>query len=225
MWGKHWLYHARLRAFELDLEGRAVNEGRAKRRASQQQKKNMQKQSLRSKGSQVGVVPRNALTSGQRAGACWIYPVWPVSSSSGHSPAVHEWLPDLEKLEAEEYQKHEFRQSSVQENYRRRGGGWAAHREDCSDWPCLSSSKYSLLEGFLPSFLSSLPLSLPPSFRHLSRTSHVPGIVLGPGDTEMLGQVVGVEGYQNNLVPRSSSWSKEACLCAEQGFRTCSLER
>ena len=115
------------------------------------------------RGSQVGVVTRNALMSGQQAGACWIYPVWCVSSSSGHSPAVHEWLPDLEKLEAEEYQKHEFRQSSVQENNRRGGGGWAAHREDCSDWPCLPSSKYSLQEGFLPSFLSFLPLSLPPS--------------------------------------------------------------
>ncbi|XP_060265407.1 low-density lipoprotein receptor-related protein 8 isoform X14 [Ovis aries] len=80
-------------------------------------------------------------------------------------------------------------------------------------------------DSFLPFLPSPLPPSLPPSFRHLSRTNHVPGIVLGPGDTEMLGQVVGVEGYQNHLVSRSSSWSKEACLCAEQVFRTCGLER
>jgi len=79
-------------------------------------------------------------------------------------------------------------------------------------------------DSFLPSFPSFPSPSLPPPFRHLSRTNHVPGIVLGPGDTEMLGQVVGVEGYQNHLVPRSSSWSKEACLCAEQVFRTCGLE-
>lgn len=31
-----------------------------------------------------------------------------VLPSSGDSPAVYQWVPDLEKLEAEEHQEHEL---------------------------------------------------------------------------------------------------------------------
>lgn len=61
---------------------------------------------------------------------------------SGHWLAVHGRIPHLEELETEEYQKYEFRQSSIQEDNRGGRWRWNPHWADCPDWTRLPSSKY-----------------------------------------------------------------------------------
>lgn len=154
----------------------------------------------------------------RRQDLCWCWArdlgcsVCCVLPSSGNSPAVYEWVPDLEKLEAEEHQEHEFWQPSIQENNRGRGWRRASYREDCSDWPCLSCSKYSSVGELLPSLLSSHPIppfhppsSLRPFLSPYQEPATHQALCWLWENTDLLKQVMGVPEYQGHLLPRGSS--------------------